>query len=105
MRVYRKGISVVGKYLIVYCLKNNYDNIRLGITTSRKVGNSVARNRLRRLIRENYRNLEDEIVIGFDIVFIVRANKNIPNYYEIKKEMKYLLRKLNMFKNTQDSCE
>ena len=103
MRVYKKGISFVGKYLIAYSLNNYSDVIRLGITTSRKVGNSVVRNRLRRLIKENYRSLEDEISIGFDIVFVVRANENIPNYYEIKKEMRYLLRKLSLLENVTNS--
>lgn len=96
LKVYKRGISYAGKYLVVYCLKNNCDNIRLGITTSKKVGNSVVRNRIRRLLKENYRHIEEKILVGYDIVFVVRANDNVPSYYEVKREMKYLLRKLRL---------
>lgn len=99
LRVYKKGDFAVGKYLILYCLRNGYGKIRLGITTSKKVGNSVVRNRLRRLLRENYRKMEDNISKGFDIVFVVRVNKNIPTYYEMKKEMKYLFKKVSLVKD------
>lgn len=96
-RVYRKGSSVVGKYLILYCLKNRLGTLKLGITVSKKVGNSVVRNRMRRLIKENYRKLENRLKCSFDVVFVVRANEKLPNYYEVKKEMKYLLNRLDMF--------
>ena len=96
LKVYKRGISYAGKYLVVYCLKNNCNCLRLGITTSKKVGNSVVRNRIRRLLKENYRQVEEKILVGYDIVFVVRANDNVPSYYEIKREMKYLLKKLKL---------
>ena len=96
LKVYKRGISYAGKYLVVYCLKNNCNCVRLGITTSKKVGNSVVRNRIRRLLKENYRQIEEKVLVGYDIVFVVRANDNVPSYYEIKREMKYLLKKLKL---------
>ena len=96
LRVYKRGISHAGKYLVVYCLKNNCNCVRLGITTSKKVGNSVVRNRIRRLLKENYRQIEEKVLVGYDIVFVVRANDNVPSYYEIKREMKYLLKKIKL---------
>jgi len=98
-RVYRRGNFVVGRYLILYCLRNGKNGIRLGITTSKKVGNSVVRNRIRRLLKENYRKIEENIFNNFDIVFVVRANDKIPTYYDIKKEMKYLLKKAKLLKD------
>ena len=71
--------------------------MKLGITISKKVGNSVVRNRIRRLIRENYRVLENRLILGFDVVFIARVNNRLPTYYEIRKEMKYLFNRLDMF--------
>lgn len=97
-RVYRKGNAACGKYLILYCLRNRDRDLRLGITTSRKVGKSVVRNRIRRLIRENYRSIESKLIKGFDVVFVVRSSDRLPSYYEIKKEMRYLFKKLGMFK-------
>ena len=95
-RVYKRGTFAVGKYLILYCLKNGCGEIRLGLTTSRKVGNSVVRNRIRRLLRENYREMEKELLRDFDIVFVARARDKVPTYYEVKKEMKYLFRKVGL---------
>ena len=53
--VYRKGKSLANKYLVVYKYRNNKANNRLGISVSKKVGNSVVRSRVTRLIRESYR--------------------------------------------------
>lgn len=95
-RVFRKGKFFAGKFIILYSLKNYRGNSRMGITTSKKVGNSVKRNRLRRLIKENYRLYEDYIKEGNDLVFVARSNLEMPDFYDIKKEMKFLLKKLNL---------
>jgi len=96
LRIYKKGKFFVGKYLVLYVLKNNSDINRLGVTVSRKFGKSVRRNRIKRLIKENYRLFEDVIKKGYDLVFVARNQKEMPDFQEIKKEMKYLLKKLNM---------
>ena len=53
--VYRNGTSYANKYLVMYVLENQAGKNRLGISVSKKVGNSVIRHRLTRLIREGYR--------------------------------------------------
>ncbi len=105
MRVYKKGRFYVGKYITLYVISNN-NNVtnRLGITVSKKVGKSVTRNRIRRLIKENYRLFEDYIKSGFSIVFVAREFTSIPGYFEIKKEMKYLLKKMNIFDQEKWDC-
>ncbi len=69
------------------------DMNRLGVTASRKFGKSVRRNRVRRLIKENYRHFEKYMKVGYDFVFVARATDVLPEYNDIKKEMKYLLKK------------
>ncbi|MFR4318532.1 MAG: ribonuclease P protein component [Eubacterium sp.] len=54
-KVYRNGKSKANKYLVMYVLPNNLSINRLGITVSKKVGNSVVRHHLTRLVRESYR--------------------------------------------------
>lgn len=103
MRVYKKGRFYVGKYITLYTLQNYIDKNRLGITVSKKVGKSVKRNRIRRLVRENYRLYEGQVNKSFDIVFVVRSSEDMPGFFEIKKEMKYLFRKLNIF--DQEKCD
>lgn len=98
LRLYKKGKFFVAKYLVLYALNNNSNLNRLGVTASKKFGNSVKRNRIRRLIKESYRYYEGQLKQGFDLVFVARSCDELPNFSEIKKEMKYLLKKLEMFK-------
>ena len=72
-RVYKKGKSFVSPLLITYVLKNNKNNVRVGITTSKKIGKAVQRNRARRIIRESYRKVSENMQPGYDIVFVSRA--------------------------------
>jgi len=96
-RLYKKGKFYVGKYLVLYVKENKLNINRIGITTSRKFGNSVKRNRVRRLIRESYRYYEKYLKVGYDFVFVARSTEDLPAYTDIKKEMKYLLKKNSVF--------
>lgn len=104
LRTYKKGRFFVGKYIILYVLKNNTGNNRLGITASKKFGKSVQRNRIKRLIRENYRFYEEYIKQGFDIVFVARNKAEMPEFTDVKKEMKFLLKKLDIFDREKWDC-
>ena len=66
--VYNKGNSYANRLLVMYVLENHTDKNRLGISVSKKVGNSVIRHHLTRLIREGYRLQEDMFNSGLDIV-------------------------------------
>lgn len=103
-RVFRKGKYFAGKFIILYALKNYHGKSRLGITASKKVGKSVKRNRLRRLIKENYRLYENFVKEGYDLVFVARNSLSTPDFYDIKKEMKFLLKKLNVFDQEKWDC-
>ncbi len=104
LRTYKKGKFYVGKFITMYALPNKFKFNRLGITVSKKFGKSVRRNRLRRLIRENYRLFEDFINYGYDIVFVSRNTEEMPEFISIKKEMKFLLKKLNIFDQEKWDC-
>ena len=70
--VYNKGKSYANKQLVMYVLDNNMKNSRIGISVSKKVGNSIVRHRITRLIRECYRLNEDKLERNIDIVVVVR---------------------------------
>lgn len=72
--VYGNGKSRANKYLVMYVMKNGTEKNRIGISVSKKVGNSVVRHHLTRLIREIYRLNEHYFKKGLDIIFIVRVN-------------------------------
>ena len=62
--IYRKGTSYANKYLVMYVLENGTGQNRLGISVSKKVGNSIVRHRLTRLIRESYRLQEERFKVS-----------------------------------------
>lgn len=72
--VYKNGRSYADKYLVMYVLENNKGINRLGISASRKVGNSVVRHRFVRLVRESYRLHENIFNSGLDIVVVARKS-------------------------------
>ena len=88
--VYKHGISYANKYLVMYVLDNKTCKNRLGISVSKKVGNSIVRHRLTRLIRESYRLQEDRFKCGFDIVVIARIGAKGKSYKEIDSAMLHL---------------
>lgn len=85
-RVYYKGKSVVKRRLVIYFRKNKYGFNRLGLTVSPKVGCAVTRNRIRRLIKENYRVLQG-LKEGYDIVIVARSSSNNASFDEIGKDL------------------
>ena len=75
-RVYYKGKSVAGGYLVLYYLKNRTDENCLGITVSKKIGKAVVRNHIRRLVKENYRLNEEQFAAGYDSVSYTHLPSN-----------------------------
>ena len=88
--VYKKGKSYVNKYLVMNVLKNETKENRLGISVSKKVGNSVVRHRITRLIRESYRLQESKFQSGYDIVVVARTNAKDKSYKEIESALLHL---------------
>ena len=72
--VYKNGTSYANRYLVMYVLKNQLNRNRIGISVSKKVGNSVVRHHLTRLIRESYRLNEEKFACGYDMIVIVRVS-------------------------------
>ena len=93
--VYNKGKSLANRLLVMYVVKNKKytDTNRLGISVSKKVGKSVVRSRVTRLIKESYRLSEEDIKQGYDIVVIARVSANGADYKEINKALLSLLKK------------
>ena len=90
-KVYRNGTSKGNRYLVMYVLKNQYMKNRLGISVSKKVGNSVVRHRTTRLIRESYRLNQDNLKTGYDMVVIARQTAKGQNYHTIESAFLHLI--------------
>lgn len=96
--VYRRGRSFSNSILVLYVFKNykNKNINRLGISVSKKVGCSVVRNRVKRLIRESYRLNKYRFKTGYDFIFIARTTIKGSSYLEVEKCLIDLLNKFKL---------
>ena len=100
--VYRNGKSYANKYLVMYILKNDMDMNRIGISVSKKVGNSVVRHRMTRLIRESYRLQESMFQRGLDIVVVCRASAKGRSYFDLESALIHLGKLHNIIDNLME---
>ncbi len=90
LNVYREGKSYANRYLVMYIRDNGLSHNRLGISVSKKIGNSIVRHRITRLIRESYRLQEERFRCGLDIVVIARVGAKGKGYKEIESALIHL---------------
>lgn len=96
-RMYYSSRFKIGSLVVIYLKKNRLERTDLGITVSKKVGNAVIRNRVRRIILTAYRELEKkEDYKGFTIVVVARKSCCKVKMWDVLKEMRYIL---NFLKN------
>ena len=88
--VYENGKSYANKYLIMYVIENQVNSQRLGISVSKKVGNSVVRHRVTRLIRESFRLNRNLLNSSLSIVVVSRAMAKDKSYKEIESAFMHL---------------
>ncbi len=83
--------------MVLYIYRNRTDYNRLGVSVSKKVGKSVTRNRIKRLIKESYRHNSEGINKGYDLVFIARNPAKGKSYKEIEKAVLNLFNKAGLY--------
>ena len=88
--VYDNGRSKANRYLVMYVLANGSDRNRIGISVSKRVGNSVIRHRFKRLVRESYRSQEAVFNSGLDIVIVARSEAASADFHEIESALLHL---------------
>jgi ribonuclease P protein component len=91
--IYNKGKSIGERYVVLFVRKNNLDYNRTAFLASRKVGNSVSRNRARRLMKESYRALKQNLDKGYDLIWIARNTIVDLKCADVKKSMEAALKK------------
>jgi ribonuclease P protein component len=98
--LYGKGKSAGGKYVVLFYRKNKLGRNRKAFLASKKVGNSVRRNRARRLMKESFRLLTETLPTGYDLLFIARksaADKGVK-CGDVGDSMRALLKKCGLIK-------
>ena len=101
--VYRQGKSYANKYLVLYIMENQTERSRIGISVSKRVGNSVVRHHLTRLIRESYRLQEECFQRGYDLVVIARQSAKDVTYKEMESALIHLGKLHKIYKTVQNT--
>ena len=97
--VFKKGKSFANRQFIVYVLKKDkQDTVRIGLSVSKKVGNAVTRNQIKRFIRQTFLQLKDDLHIGKDYVIIARKPTAEMGMHEIKKSLEHVFKVARILK-------
>lgn len=94
---YRKGQGKATRNLVCICAKSRVPGIRVGYVVSKKVGNSVQRNLIRRRMKEAFRLIYPELTGNYSVVFVARTGIVYADFKSIQKDMLYLLKKQKLF--------
>ena len=96
-KVYRDGRSKADACLVLYILENGTAQKRLGISVSKRIGNSVVRSRVKRIIKEAFRLQEPNLKDGFDYVWIARGPSKTKKSTEIEISVRRLAKRMNVW--------
>ena len=98
LKAFFKGEKIVDNCLVLFVLPTERKCTRLGISINKKVGRSVRRNRIKRILREIFRLNKHKLKKGHDIVFVVRKAATEKNYRQLEEIVLNLLKKATLFK-------
>ena len=94
-RIYRRGKSFAARSVAMNYLMVRSDELLIGFSASKKVGNAVTRNHVKRLMRESVRANLNNVPRGYRLIFNARVRSQNASYAEISKDINYLISKLN----------
>lgn len=96
-RVYRSGKSCGARSVVLIYRRAGHGSVRVGFSVSKKVGNAVMRNKVKRRMREAFRLMIPQVKKGYNYVFVARESAAGESYHSLEKSMAYLLKKSGQF--------
>ncbi|EAE1668870.1 ribonuclease P protein component [Listeria monocytogenes] len=92
-KVFRRGKSFANRQFVVYTLKQEGSNhFRIGLSVSKKIGNAVCRNRIKRYIRQSFHELESQLNPENEYIIIARKPAANMDFHEVKKSLIHVLK-------------
>jgi ribonuclease P protein component len=102
--IFKKGTSVANRQFVLYILKKEEPQpFRIGLSVSKKIGNAVVRNKVKRYIRQVFLELKEEVKEGHDYLIIARKPAAEMDFHEVKKSLTHVLKKGKTFKRSSSS--
>ncbi|WLR41888.1 ribonuclease P protein component [Bacillus carboniphilus] len=96
--VFQKGRSMANRQFVIYIMERpELSEFRIGLSVSKKIGNAVTRNRIKRLIRQVVLEEKDQLSSGKDYIIIARKPTSQMNYYEVKKSLLHVFKKAKIY--------
>lgn len=103
--IFKKGASVANRKFVIYRLENNETHFRVGLSVSKKLGNAVTRNQIKRRIRHVLIQNSNQLVDNVDFVVIARKGVELLEYAEIEKNLLHVLRLAKIYQEGNKSEE
>ena len=97
--IYSTGKSVGERYVVLFSKSNELPYNRTAFLASKKVGKSVERNRARRLMKESYRGIKENLAEGYDIIFVARKTINDLKCADVKQSVEAATKRAGLLKN------
>jgi len=100
-KIFKRGKSFANRQFVVYLLpKEGQEEFRVGLSVSKKVGNAVVRNQIKRYIRQSFLEMKDEVNPTMDYVIIARNQAASLDFHETKKSLQHVLKVAKILKNS-----
>ncbi|WP_226668594.1 ribonuclease P protein component [Metabacillus litoralis] len=97
-KVFKKGKSIANRQFVLYIYNEKEEKeFRVGLSVSKKIGNAVTRNKVKRLIRQVFSEEKHRFVIGKEFIIIARKPAAKMNYHEVKSSLNHLFRKAKIY--------
>ena len=103
--IFKEGESVANRRFVIYRLANSQEHFRVGLSVSKKLGNAVMRNQIKRRIRHILIDHRNELVDNIDFIVIARKGVENLDYAELEKNLLHVLRLAKIYQEGNESEE
>ncbi|MEC2075603.1 ribonuclease P protein component [Metabacillus fastidiosus] len=98
-KIFKQGKSMANRQFVIYFLEREESELRIGLSVSKKIGNAVTRNRVKRLIRQVFLEEKERIANNKDFIIIARKPAAEMSYEEVKSSLNHLFKKMKLYRS------